>query len=150
MHGRAHRKTVCSSHSEGRQRYTPGEECEVTCPFLVLNHAPLLFWCFRQQTHWFCLESEKKFFHVCRTRFVHLLIRGLSPEKSGFIEQHKIWKIIFFKCQLDSIQRMGTDWHECCPSTLSACEDPGTPAQLQGATCIPDHSGCPGSSGDRS
>ena len=28
--GRAHRKTVCSSSSEGGQRYTPAEECRVS------------------------------------------------------------------------------------------------------------------------
>ena len=45
----------------------------------------------------FLLSKKKLFFHVCRTRLVHLLIRGPSPEKSGLIiiEQHKIWKIIF-------------------------------------------------------
>ena len=38
--GRAHRKTVCSSSSEGGQRYTPAEECGVrrNTVWTCLNH----------------------------------------------------------------------------------------------------------------
>ena len=96
----------------------------------------------------FVLSQKTNFFHICGTRLVHLLIRGLSPEKSGLIiiEQNNIWKIIF----LNVSSTLSREWEQ---TAMNATQAHCPCVRTQGThliSSITDHLGGPGSSGDRS